>query len=87
MTITAGPQAPGSSHQNIRRSARDLQREGVRMYSIGLGPHFKHNEVLGLASYVDYVRYYGLNELPQPFFTEGKYKYKPVFSLTAFAVG
>ena len=42
------------------------------MYSVGVGPRYKQAEVLGLASYADYVRPYGFNELPRSYFNPGK---------------
>ena len=44
------------------------------MYSIGAGPRFKQAEVLGLASYADYVRSYNFIGLPRYFFNPGKTK-------------
>lgn len=72
LIITAGPQTPGSSQANIEPAAKRLQREGVQMYSIGVGPRYKQAEVLGLASYADYVRPYGFNELPRRYFDPGE---------------
>lgn len=73
MIITAGPQAPGPSHANIAPAARRLQKEGVEMYSVGVGQRYKQAEVLGLASHADYVRPYGFSELPRHSFNPGKY--------------
>lgn len=73
LIITAGPQSPGSSQANIVPAARRLQSEGVQMYSVGVGPRYKQSEVLGLASYADYVRPYGFNELPRRYFNPGNH--------------
>ena len=41
------------------------------MYSVGVGQQYKQAEVLGLASYTDYVRPYGFSELPRHHFNTG----------------
>ena len=75
MIITAGPQAPGPSHRNISPAAQRLQKEGVEVYSVGVGQRFKKDEVLGLASYTDYVRPYGFSELSRRPFDLGNHLY------------
>lgn len=67
----AGPQASGPSHVNIAPAARRLQKEGVDMYSIGVGQRYKQDEVSAAASYVDNVRPYGFSELPRRHFDPG----------------
>jgi len=71
LIITAGPQAPGPSHADIAPAARKLQKEGVEMYSVGVGQRYKQAEVLALASYADYVRPYSFSELPKRSFNPG----------------
>jgi len=75
LIIVASPQVPGSTQANIIPTARRLQKDGVQMYSVGAGPRFKQAEVLGLASYADYVRSYNYIELPRNFFNPGKYHF------------
>ena len=71
LVIVASPQVPGSTQANIIPAARRLQRDGVQMYSVGAGPRFKKAEVLGLASYADYVRSYNYIGLPRNYFDPG----------------
>ena len=72
LIIVASPQVPSSTQANIIPAAQRLQRDGVQMYSVGAGPRFKQAEVLGLASYADYVRSYNYIGLPRYYFDPGK---------------
>ena len=72
LIIVASPQVPSSTQANIIPAAQRLQRDGVRMYSVGAGPRFKQAEVLGLASYADYVRSYNYIGLPRYYFDPGE---------------
>ncbi|XP_022806051.1 uncharacterized protein LOC111343164 [Stylophora pistillata] len=65
LIITAGPQAAGSSFAS---AATQLKKEGVQIYSVGVGSRYKQEEVLFLASYADYVRPYSFSELPRRYF-------------------
>ena len=69
LIITAGPQAAGSSFAS---AATQLKKEGVQIYSVGVGSRYKQEEVLFLASYADYVRPYSFSELPRRYFNPGK---------------
>lgn len=69
MIITAGPQAAGSSSS---LAAFQLKKEGVQIYSVGVGSRYKQEEVLDVASYADYVRPYSFSELPRRYFNPGK---------------
>lgn len=75
LIIVASPQVPGSTQANLIPAARRLQKDGVQMYSVGAGARFKQAEVLGLASYADYVRSYNYIGLPRHVFNPGKYNF------------
>ena len=67
---------------SIAPAAGQLQREGVKIYSVGAGPRYKQAEVLALTSYADYVRPYGFSELPRRYFNPGNMLSKFIFIFT-----
>ncbi|XP_031572994.1 collagen alpha-6(VI) chain-like [Actinia tenebrosa] len=70
--LFAGPQAAGRYPKPSDASAQ-LQKNGVRVYTVGVGRRFLQPQVLWTASHADYVYYrYNYAQLPQISEPQGK---------------
>lgn len=71
--LFAGPQATTGQYPQPRDVSTQLQKGGVKVYTVGMGRRFVQPQVLWTASHADYVYYrYNYAKLPQISGPQGK---------------